>query len=328
MRRDLFPPIDPHATGMLDVGEPHRLYWETSGNANGIPALFLHGGPGAGASPEHRRFFNPERYRIVVFDQRGSGRSTPLGELRDNTTAHLIADIERLRVHLGIERWLVFGGSWGSTLGLAYAEAHPTRCLGLVLRGIFLGRAVEGDWFLHGMRTIFPEAWHRFAEFLPENERSDLLASYYRRLISPEPSVHGPAARSWAAYEGACSTLLSNAAVSAAFTREPTALGLARIEAHYFINRFFLGEGELLAGVQAVEEIPTIIVQGRYDVVCPIRTADDLVRAWPRTDSGPGHLDYLIVPDAGHAASEPGIRAALVGATERFTGSRFAPTTD
>jgi proline iminopeptidase len=328
MRRDLFPPIDPYATGMLDVGEPHRMYWETSGNPEGIPALFLHGGPGAGASPEHRRFFNPERYRVVVFDQRGSGRSTPLGELRDNTTTHLIADIERLREHLGVERWLVFGGSWGSTLGLAYAEAHPARCLGLVLRGIFLGRAVEGDWFLHGMRTIFPEAWHRFAEFLPENERGDLLASYYRRLISPEPSVHGPAARSWAAYEGACSTLLSNAAVSAAFTREPTALGLARIEAHYFINRFFLGEGELLAGVQAVEEIPTIIVQGRYDVVCPIRTADDLVRAWPRTDSGPGHLDYVIVPDAGHAASEPGIRAALVGATERFTGSRFGPAGD
>jgi proline iminopeptidase len=328
MRRELFPPIEPYATGRLAVGGPHRLYWETSGNPDGIPALFLHGGPGAGASPEHRRFFDPERYRIVVFDQRGSGRSAPLGELSDNTTPHLIADIESVRAHLGVERWMVFGGSWGSTLGLAYAEAHPKRCLGLVLRGIFLGRALEGEWFLHGMRTIFPEAWHRFAEFLPEAERGDLLASYYRRLISPEPSVHGPAARSWAAYEGACSTLLANAAVSAAFTREPTALGLARIEAHFFINRFFLGDGELLAGVQAVEEVPTIIVQGRYDVVCPIRTADDLVLAWPRTDSGPGHLDYVIVPDAGHAASEPGIRAALVTATERFNGSRFVPAAD
>jgi proline iminopeptidase len=328
MRRELFPPIEPYASGSLAVGGVHRLYWETSGNPDGIPALFLHGGPGAGASPEHRRFFNPERYRIVVFDQRGAGRSSPLGELADNTTPHLVADIETLRAHLGVERWLVFGGSWGSTLGLAYAEAHPGRCLGLVLRGIFLGRALEGDWFLHGMRTIFPEAWHRFAEFLPEEERVDLLGSYYRRLISPEPAVHGPAARSWAAYEGACSTLLANAAVSAAFTREPTALGLARIEAHFFINKFFLGDGELLAGVQAVEEVPTVIVQGRYDVVCPIRTADDLVRAWPRTDSGPGHLEYVIVPDAGHAASEPGIRAALVGAAERFTGTRFLPVAD
>jgi proline iminopeptidase len=328
MRRELFPPIEPYATGALAVGARHRLYWEASGKPDGIPALFLHGGPGAGASPEHRRFFNPERYCIVVFDQRGSGRSTPLGDIDDNTTPHLVADIERLREHLGVDRWLVFGGSWGSTLALAYGQAHPKRCLGLVLRGVFLGRALEGEWFLHGMRSIFPEAWHRFSEFLPENERGDLLASYHRRLIDPEPSVHGPAARSWAAYEGACSTLLANAAVSAAFTREPTALGLARIEAHYFINRFFLGEGELLAGVQALEEIPTVVVQGRYDVVCPIRTADDLVRAWPRTDSGPGGLDYVIVPDAGHAASEPGIRAALVAATERFTGTRFLPVTD
>jgi proline iminopeptidase len=324
MRRELFPPIEPYATGRLAVGEPHHLYWETSGNPDGIPVLFLHGGPGAGSSPEHRRMFHPERYRIVVFDQRGSGRSTPLGELRDNNTANLIADIERLREHLAVERWLVFGGSWGSTLGLAYAEHHPGRCLGLILRGIFLGRALEGDWFLHGMRAIFPEAWRRFVEFLPEGERRDLLVSYYRRLIDPEPSVHGPAARSWAAYEGACSTLLANAAVSAAFTREPTALGLARIEAHYFANRFFFTDDELLANLGAVRNIPTVVVQGRYDVVCPIRTADDLVRAWPPSDPGAG-LEYIIVPDAGHAASEPGIRAALVGATERFTGSRFIP---
>lgn len=325
MRRELFPSIETYATGKLPVGESHHLYWETSGNPDGIPALFLHGGPGAGASPEHRRFFNPARYRIVVFDQRGSGRSVPHGELRDNNTANLIADIERLREHLEVDRWLVFGGSWGSTLGLAYAEHHPSRCLGLILRGIFLGRALEGDWFLHGMRTIFPEAWRRFTEFLPAEERGDLLASYYRRLIDPESSVHGPAARSWAAYEGACSTLLSNAAISAAFTREPTALGLARIEAHYFVNRFFLTEGQLLADLHAVKNTPAVVVQGRYDVVCPIRTADDLVRAWPQCDSGAGGLEYIIVPDAGHAASEPGIRAALVGATERFTGSRFMP---
>ena len=230
-----------------------------------------------------------------------------------------------MRELLAVERWLVFGGSWGSTLGLAYAERHPDRCLGLILRGIFLGRALEGDWFLHGMRAIFPEAWRRFAEFLPEDERGDLLVSYYRRLIDPEPSVHSPAARSWAAYEGSCSTLLSNAAVSAAFTREPAALGLARIEAHFFANRFFFADNELLAGLPAVKNIPAVVVQGRYDVVCPIRTADDLVRAWPRSDSGAGGVEYIIVPDAGHAASEPGIRAALVGATERFNGSRFMP---
>jgi len=325
MRRELFPPIEPYAAGHLAVGEPHHLYWEASGNPDGVPVLFLHGGPGAGASPEHRRLFNPERYRIIVFDQRGSGRSTPLGELRNNNTANLIADIERLREHLVVDRWLVFGGSWGSTLGLAYAEHHPSRCLGLILRGIFLGRALEGDWFLHGMRAIFPEAWRRFAEFLPAAERGDLLVSYYRRLIDPEPSVHGPAARSWAAYEGACSTLLANAAVSAAFTREPTALGLARIEAHYFANRFFLADNELLAGLHAVRNIPAVVVQGRYDVVCPIRTADDLVQSWQQSDAGTGGLEYIIVPDAGHAASEPGIRAALIGATERFTGSRFLP---
>jgi len=325
MRRELFPPIEPYAAGVLAIEDPHRLRWETSGNHEGIPVLFLHGGPGAGASPEHRRFFNPERYRIVIYDQRGSGRSEPLGELRDNTTAHLIADIERLREHLAVQRWLVFGGSWGSTLGLAYAEAYPERCLGLVLRGIFLGRALEGDWFLHGMRAIFPEAWRRFAEFLPESERGDLLASYYRRLTDPDPAIHGPAARSWAGYEGACSTLLPSPGVSSAFTREPAALGLARIEAHYFSHQFFLKEGELLDRLARVKNVPTVVIQGRYDIVCPIRTADDLIRAWPRADSGASGVEYVVVPDAGHAASEPGIRAALVAATERFTGSRFLP---
>lgn len=324
MRRELFPPIEPYATGALAVEGPHRLYWETSGNPKGIPALFLHGGPGAGASAEHRRFFNPDRYRIVIFDQRGAGRSEPLGEVAANTTAHLVADIERLRDHLGVERWLVFGGSWGSTLALAYGEAYPERCLGLILRGIFLGRRLEGEWFLHGMRAIFPEAWRRFVEFLPEGERDDLLVSYYRRLTDPDPAVHGPAARSWAGYEGACSTLLPSPGTSSAFTREPSALGLARIEAHYFAKDFFLPEGGLLDGLHRIARVPTVVVQGRYDVVCPIRTADDLVRAWPKMN-GAGGLEYIIVPDAGHAASEPGIRAALVSATERFTGTRFLP---
>ena len=206
--RDLFPPIEPYATGMLPVDPIHTLYWEQSGNRRGHAVLFLHGGPGAGATPTHRRFFDPAFYRIVVSDQRGSGRSTPLGELRDNSTAHLVADIERLRKHLEIERWVVFGGSWGSTLALAYAQAHPKHVRALVLRGIFLCRPAEIQWFLYGIRTVFPEPWRAFANFLPVAERGDLLANYYRRLTDPDPAVHLPAARAWSVYEGACSTLL------------------------------------------------------------------------------------------------------------------------
>ncbi len=316
MRKELFPKIEPHRTGMLELDDTHVMYWEISGNAEGVPALFLHGGPGAGATPEHRRFFDPAHYRIIIFDQRGAGRSKPLGELKDNTTAHLIADIERLREHLGVKRWLVFGGSWGATLGLAYAEAHPERCLGLVLRGIFLCRKREIDWFLHGLRTIFPENWRAFAEFLPQAERSDLLASYYRRLTDPDPAVHMPAARAWSTYEGACSTLLPSPETVAEFSEDRMALGLARIEAHYFVNGIFMQEGAVLANASRLADVPAVIVQGRYDVVCPIVTADELARAWPKT--GKGGLEYIIVPDAGHAATEPGIRARLIGATEMF----------
>ena len=316
MRKQLFPKIEPHRTGMLELDDTHVMYWELSGNAEGVPALFLHGGPGAGATPEHRRFFDPAHYRIIIFDQRGAGRSKPLGELKDNTTAHLIADIERLREHLGVKRWLVFGGSWGATLGLAYAEAHPERCLGLVLRGIFLCRKREIDWFLHGLRTIFPETWRAFAEFLPQAERSDLLASYYRRLTDPDPAVHMPAARAWSAYEGACSTLLPSPETVAEFSEDRMALGLARIEAHYFVNGIFMQEGAVLANASRLADVPAVIVQGRYDVVCPIVTADELARAWPK--AGKGGLEYIIVPDAGHAATEPGIRARLIGATEMF----------
>ena len=208
LRTHLYPEIDPYGTGRLKRDGLHSLYWEQSGNPEGTPVLFLHGGPGAGASPAHRRFFDPAHYRIVIYDQRGAGRSTPLGELRDNTTPHLVADIERLREHLGIERWLVFGGSWGSTLALAYGIAHPERCLGFVLRGIFLCRRSEIDWFLYGLRHLFPEAWRAFSGALPEAERGDLLAGYYRRLIDPDPTVHLPAARAWSTYEGMCSTLL------------------------------------------------------------------------------------------------------------------------
>jgi proline iminopeptidase len=311
MRAELYPAIDPYASGMLKLDEVHSMYWEQSGNPRGVPVLFLHGGPGAGASPTHRRFFDPAFYRIVVFDQRGSARSTPLGELTANTTPHLVADIERLRRLLEIDSWLVFGGSWGSTLALAYGEAHPERCRGFILRGIFLCRQIEIDWFLHGMRTVFPEAWREFSSFVPAAERDDLLAGYYRRLIDPDPAIHLPAARVWSRYEGACSTLLPNVEATANFADDRVALGLARLEAHYFVNRIFLPENALLDNIGRLRRHAATIVQGRYDMVCPIVTADDLARAWPEAR-------YIVVPDAGHSALEPGVRAALVSAAERF----------
>jgi len=310
---ELFPPLAPHATGRLQPDGRHSLYWEVSGNPQGVPVVFLHGGPGAGASGDHRRFFDPNHYRIVVFDQRGSGRSLPLAELTDNTTQHLIADIEMLRAHLEIERWQVFGGSWGSTLALAYAEAHPARVSALVLRGIFLCLDREIDWFLQGMRQVFPEAWRVFMTYLPEAERADPLAAYYRRLIDPDPAVHSPAAKIWSHYEASCSTLLPHHPGQADFADPRMALGLARIEAHYFVNRGFLVEDALLDNIAPLRRIPGVIVQGRYDIVCPTRSADDLARAWPEAD-------YQVVPDAGHSAMEPGIRRALVAATERFKG--------
>jgi len=310
-RQDLFPPIEPYATGMLALDGHHTMYWEQSGNPHGVPVVFLHGGPGAGATPTHRRFFDPARYRIVVFDQRGAGRSLPLGSLRDNTLAHLIADLEQLRRHLGIARWLVFGGSWGSTLALAYAEAHPAHCTGLVLRGIFLCRQGEIDWFLYGMRTVYPEAWRAFSGFLPEAERSDLLEGYYRRLVDPSPARHMPAARAWSTYEGACSTLLPSPDTVAAFGEDRMALGLARIEAHYFRTQVIGQENDLVAHVGRIRHLPCTIVQGRYDLVCPIVSADELARAWPEAE-------LVVVPDAGHSAMEPGIRVQLVAATERL----------
>jgi len=311
VRRDLFPPIEPYRTGRLRLDARHTMYWEESGNPHGVPALFLHGGPGAGATPVHRRFFDPSYWRIVIYDQRGGGRSTPLGETQDNTPAHLVADIEMLRRELGIDRWLVFGGSWGSTLALLYAETYPGNCRGLVLRGIFLARAGEIDWFLYGINTVFPEAWRAFAGFIPEGERSDLLAAYYRRLIDNDPRVHMPAARAWSLFEGACSTLLPNPETVAAFGEDRLALGLARIEAHFFRHHLFAGDDDLVARIGRIRHLPGTIVQGRYDMVCPIRSADELARAWPEAD-------YVIVPDAGHSAMEPGIREQLVLATERM----------
>ncbi|HEX2113789.1 MAG TPA: prolyl aminopeptidase [Alphaproteobacteria bacterium] len=310
-RTDLYPPIEPHAAGMLRVDSRHQIYWEESGNPRGVPVVFLHGGPGAGATPAHRRFFDPNFYRIVILDQRGAGRSLPHGEIIDNTTPLLVEDIEAVRKHRGIDQWHVFGGSWGSTLALAYAETHPDRVRALILRGIFLCRKSEIDWFLYGIRNVFPEAWRAFAGFLPPSERSDLLESYYRRLIDPDPAVHMPAARAWSVYEGACSTLLPSPETITAFGEDRMALGLARIEAHYFRHGIFLPENSLLDNVDRVRRIPATIVQGRYDMVCPTVTADDLTRAWPEAD-------YVIVPDAGHSAMEPGIRAALVTAMEKL----------
>ncbi len=308
---DLFPQIEPFEAGQLKVDHRHTLYWEQSGEPTGTAVLFIHGGPGAGATPQHRRFFDPSSYRIVIYDQRGAGRSTPLGELIDNTTAHLIGDMEALRQHLGIDRWVLFGGSWGSSLALAYAEHYPERCIGLILRGIFLCRRSEIDWFLNGMGRFFPEAWREFVEFLPTQERNDLLANYYRRLVDPDPGVHMPAARAWSRYEGSCSTLLPSAETVAALSEPKAALGLSRIEAHYFTHNLFVEEGALLAGTAQLAAIPGAIVQGRYDMVCPIASADELAAAWPKAE-------FQIIPDAGHSAMEPGIRNALVQATERM----------
>jgi proline iminopeptidase len=310
-RRDLFPPIEPFRTGRLRLDSRHAMYWEESGNPHGMPVLFLHGGPGAGATPVHRRFFDPAQWRIVIYDQRGGGRSTPLGETADNSPAHLVGDIEALRRELGISGWLVFGGSWGSTLALLYAETHPERCLGLVLRGVFLARAAEIEWFLYGIATVFPEAWRAFAGYIPEAERGDLLTAYHRRLVDPDPRVHMPAARAWSLYEGACSTLLPNPETIAAFGEDRLALGLARIEAHFFTQHLFAGDADLVARIGRIRHLPGIIVQGRYDMVCPVRSADELARAWPEAE-------YIVVPDAGHSAMEPGIREQLVLATERL----------
>ena len=307
----LFPPIEPWATGFLDLDPPHRMYFEQSGKPGGVPVVFLHGGPGAGAGAVHRQFFDPDFYRIIVFDQRGAGRSTPHGCLENNTTPHLIADLEMLRVHLGIDRWLVFGGSWGSTLAIAYAEHHPDRCLGLILRGIFLCRPSEVEFFLYGVRYVFPEAWNTFAGHIPEAEREDLLEAYYKRLTDPDPAVSLPAARAWSVYEGSCSTLLPNPNLVADFASDRVAIGLSRIEAHYFRNAIFLPENSLLDNIDRIRHIPAVIVQGRYDIVCPAISADDLHHAWPEAE-------YEIVPDAGHSAFEPGIRSRLVAATEGF----------
>ena len=312
-RRELYPPIEPYRHGYLRVSEIHEIYYEESGNPAGKPAIFLHGGPGAGSDRRARQFFDPHHYRIVVFDQRGCGRSRPSASLIENTTWHLVADIERLRKHLGIERWLVFGGSWGSTLALAYSEAHPERVTEIVLRGIFLIRYAEIRWcYQHGASEIFPDRWEAYRDVIAPDERDDYLNAYYKILTGPDQRAALAAARAWSVWEGSTSFLQSNFDNIKKWGEDHFALAVARIECHYFVNRGFLrSEAQLLEDVARIRHIPATIVQGRYDVVCPATTAWDLHRAWPEAD-------LRIVPDAGHSAFESGNTHELVLATDRY----------
>jgi proline iminopeptidase len=316
--RNFYPDIEPHDSGMLEVGDGHRLYWEVSGNPDGKPAVFLHGGPGGETSPTHRRLFNPEKYRIVLVDQRGSGRSLPHAsdpgaDLSTNTTWHLVADLELLREHLGIERWLVLGGSWGSALALAYAERHPGSVTELILRGIFTLRKSELDWFYEGRgaEQIFPDLWESFLAPVPLGDRENLIDAYRRLLNDPDPAVHGPAAVAWSTWEASTITLLQRPDVIATFASPHYAVAFARIENHYFVNRGWFDDGQLIRDASRLRDIPAVIIQGRYDACTPPVTAWDLHRAWPEAQ-------FRMIPDAGHAFDEPGILSALIEATDGF----------
>ncbi len=311
--RTLYDPIEPYDTGRLKVSGVHDLYYEQCGNPNGKPVVFLHGGPGGGLVPEYRRFHDPNAYRIVLFDQRGSGRSTPHAGLEENTTWHLVSDIERLREHFSIRSWQVFGGSWGSTLALAYAETHPGRIAELVLRGIFLCRPKEIYWFYQeGASAIYPDVWEEFVRVIPEKERGDMLSAYHRRLTSDDEAVRLEAARAWSVWEGSTSKLFPDQRLIDEFAEPERALALARIECHYFMNNcFFQTDNYLLENVAPIRHLPAVIVQGRYDVVCPMRSAWELHRAWPEAE-------LHITPDAGHSVMEPGNVSALIDATDHF----------
>ena len=312
--RTLYPPIEPYKSGHLDVGDGHQVYWELCGNPEGKAAVFLHGGPGAGSSPDHRRQFDPERYNILLFDQRGCGRSTPHASLEANTTWHLVADMERLREMMGAESWLVFGGSWGSTLALAYAETHPERVSALVARGIFTVRRSEILWFYQeGASWLFPDLWEGFVAPIPEEERGDLLGAYRRRLTGTDEAAALEAAKAWSRWEAETITLLRDPALTETFTADAFATAFARIENHYFVHGAWMEEGQLLRDAGRLHGIPGVIVQGRYDVCTPARTAWELHRAWPEAE-------LHIVPDAGHAFNEPGILDRLIRATDRFAG--------
>lgn len=310
---ELYPPIEPYDQGFLKVSDLHTIHYQQAGNPGGKPIVFLHGGPGGGIEPIYRQYFHPQKWRIVLFDQRGCGRSTPHSELRENTTWDLVADIEKLRLHLGIRPWVVFGGSWGSTLSLAYSQTHPESCCGLILRGIFLLRRKELLWFYQeGTNYLFPDAWEAYLKPIPPSERFDMIAAYHRRLTSDNPKVRSEAARAWSVWEGSTSKLLPNEQLRYRFGENLFADAFARIECHYFVNEGFLKqEDQLLLGVERIRHLPAVIVQGRYDVVCPMLSAWDLHRAWPEAE-------FIVVPDAGHSMTEPGIRHALVDATNRF----------
>lgn len=311
---ELFPPIEPYNEFYLKVSELHTIHVEECGNPQGKPVVFLHGGPGGGIDPIYRQYFNPEKWRIVLFDQRGCGKSTPFAELRENTTWDLVSDIEQIRMRLNIDRWVVFGGSWGSTLALAYAETHPERVKGLILRGIFLLRRKELLWFYQeGANWIFPDAWEHYLKPIPPEERGDLMQAFYKRLTSDDPKVRLEAAKAWSIWEGSTSKLFPDPALIEKFGSDEFSLAFARIECHYFVHGGFLQtDDQLLRHVDRIRHISGVIVQGRYDVVCPMTSAWDLHRAWPEAE-------LHIIPDAGHSMTEPGIRAKLVESTEKFS---------
>jgi proline iminopeptidase len=306
-----YPPIEPYESGMMSVDEPHQLFWEQCGNPDGEPILFLHGGPGAGSTEIDRRFFDPDYFRIVIFDQRGSGRSTPVGDVSNNTMADTVRDIEQLREQLGIETWHVFGGSYGSTISLYYSQECPERCNSLVLRGIWLLREEELDWWLYKVGFLQPELWKTFAEFIPEAERGDLLEAYWKRMTSDDRDLALAAAKHWAVYEGSCCTLLPNEEFTSHFHDPDTAWAVARLEAHYFRNAKREPDGMLLDRVDRIRHIPAFAVHGRYDIICPVKSMLDLADVWPE-------LDYTIAPGSGHSSHEPGITKELVAATNRI----------
>lgn len=312
--RELYPEIQPYNEGMLKVSDLHTIHFEESGNPNGKPVIFLHGGPGGGIEPVYRQYFDPEKWRIIIFDQRGCGKSTPFAELRENTTWDLVADIEKLREFLKVDRWVVFGGSWGSTLSLAYSETHPDRVLGLILRGIFMLRQSELIWFYQiGASHIFPEAWEEYLKPIPLNERHDMITAYYSRLTHKDETIRLKAARAWSVWEGSTSKLYQNQNMMHSFEQDRFAEAFARIECHYFINKGFLEhENWLLDNVDKIRDLPAVIVQGRYDVVCPMTSAWDLHTRWPEAD-------FHVIPDAGHSMTEPGIRSKLIEYTDKFS---------
>ena len=312
--RTLYPELQPFDSGMLDVGDGHKIYWERSGTTGAKPAVFLHGGPGGGISPKHRRLFDPKLYDVILFDQRGCGKSTPHAGLEANTTWHLVADIERLREMAGFDKWLVFGGSWGSTLALAYAETHPERVSELVLRGIFTLRRSELEWYYQrGASQMFPDKWERFIAQIPEGERGDLMAAFRGRLTSDDQAIRIAAAKAWSLWEGETITLLPDPVTSGAFGQDEFALAFARIENHYFVHAGWMDEGQLLRDAGKLKGIPGVIVQGRYDMACPPATAWELHKAWPEAE-------FHMIENAGHAYSEPGIMDRLIRATDGFAG--------